>query len=480
VIKDSMILTFSKGIRNLLMLIFNMIIARLLTESVYGTYKQINLIMNLFISIGVLGIPTTISYFYSAYSNKKRERLLGNTTILLIILGTISAVIILCFKDDISLVLNNKDLLIYMNIIAIYILVMIVSSQLENLYIASQNAVLLGKVYIFYILVYFAGMIITILTTKNIYLLLIFMCLAEFARTIIMYILIKSKERLAISFDFNMMQTQIKFAIPLGIAALVQNLNMYIDNLFVSNAFSTEQYAAYANAATDIPFIGIITVSIATVVLPRMSKIYSETGSFDKVREIWSESFVKTALILHPIFWIAWFYSKGYIEIVFSSKYVVDSTPIFLIYLIRFPLLCTVYGNILIVLKSQKYLMQNTVLAISLNILLNFIFLKIWGIKGPAISSVLVYYITVFLMLRKIGKVADVKIRNLLEYGKILKVFLIPGVISYLIFKLSSNINISNSLKLILFGSIIYLLSIIVYQRLGLINFKLEKIINRS
>lgn len=471
-LKDSLILTFSKGIRGVLMLIFNMIIARLFTENLYGTYKQVNLIINLVTSICVLGIPTTISYFYVSSDKKDKERLIGNTIVVLSSIAITSSLAIVLFRRPISELLNNPDILNYISLLSLQIFIMIISSFLENLYISSNSTVALGRIYVIYTITNFFSLGYIAIRTKNLYYLLLTMIIIEFLRSIFMYLIIRSKESLKFRTEYRLLIKQIKFAIPLGVVALVQNLNMYIDNLFISNRYTPEQYASYANAATDIPLVGIVTISIASVVLPRMSKSYAVNRNQKEVLSIWGESCKKTALIMFPIFWVALLFSREYIELIFSYKYIESSTPIFIIYLLKFPLYFTVFGNILIVIKQQKYVMVNSIMGIVLNIILNVIFLKIFGLIGPAISTVIVHYFMVYLQLLKISKSFEIKLKEALPYKKLVKIFLLPATIAIPIYLVSSIINISSILKFIIFGVAIYFISMVIFIKIGYINKK--------
>ncbi|VYU30944.1 Polysaccharide biosynthesis protein [Clostridium tertium] len=479
-LKDSLILTFSKGIRGVLMLIFNMIIARLFTESLYGTYKQVNLIMNLATSICVVGIPTTISYFYVSSTKKDKEKLIGNTTVILLIIAIISSSSIVIFKEKLALLLNNPDILNYISLLAIEIFIMIISSFLENIYISSNNTVMLGKIYIVYTIINFIALGFVTIKMRNLYYILICIIVIEFLRTIFMYFFIKKIEGLTFKIEFRLLYKQIRFAIPLGVVALVQNLNMYIDNLFISNRYTPEQYASYANAATDIPLVGIVTISIASVVLPRMSKSYTENKNSNDVLAIWGDSCEKTALIMFPIFWIALLFCREYIELIFSYKYVESSTPIFIIYLMKFPLYFTVFGNILIVIKQQKYVMINSIIGILLNITLNTVFLRLFGIVGPAISTVIVHYSMVYLQLRKISKGFNIRLRKVLPYKKLIKIFLLPSIVAIPLYIISTMIEIPASVRFIVFGGVIYLVTLFIFIKMGYIKKEDINLIKRS
>ena len=473
-LKDSIVLTFSKGIRGVLMVVFNMIIARVFSETLYGIYKQSYLIMNLSTSIFVLGIPTTISYLYATAKRENKEKLIGNTLLILSMISFVTSFVLLVFKNQIALLLNNEQLVNYINVISIYVSIMIISSFLENLYISSNSAVLLGKIYIVYVIINFAVISFIAVSSKNLNMLLIAMATIELLRTLIMYFSIIKKEKLKLKLDYNYLLKQIKFALPLGAVSIIQNVNLYVDNLFISNQFTVEEYAAYANAAQDIPLVGIITVSIAAVILPRMSKYYHDTNDPKGVLKLWGDSCEKTAIVMFPLFWIFLFYSSSYIEFIFSEVYVQRSTPIFVIYLLKFPLYFTVFGNPLIVLKQQKYVMINSFIGMVTNIILNTIFLMIFGMKGPAISTVITQYFIDYLILRKISKTTNIPITKVLPYKKLLKILVIPSVVVIPIYLLSRLTNLNYFIEFALSGGTIYILSILIYYKLG--YFKIDDI----
>lgn len=459
------------------MLVFNMVIARVFTENLLGTYKHINLVMNIFSTVCTIGIPTAVSCLYGTYDKGKKNKLVSNTVMLLGGISVLSSIIIILFKRQLVLLLNNPDILLYINILAVYVFIMIISSFLENLYISSEQSVLLGKIYILYAIANFIVMILSVVVFNSLYLLIILIVSVELIRTIVMFFVIKRLENLIFDIDMGMLRPLLKFALPLGIVSIIQTINTYIDNLFISNNYTPDQYAAYANAAMDIPFVGIITVSIAAVILPRMAKEYKKNKNFKGVLEIWGDASKKTAVIMFPIFWIAILFSTGYIQFIFSEKYVISSTPIFIIYLLKFPLYCAVYGNVLVVFGKQKYVMYNSILGIILNIILNEIFINIFGICGPAVSTVIVQYIVVILQLLQISKHSSVRFSKVMPFKDLFKIFVLPSVIAIPMYYLSVLLNIPKWIGLIGFGIIIYFGTMLIYYKFNYIDKKIIELI---
>lgn len=467
--KDAFVLTFSKGIRGILLIVFNMIIARNLSIVDFGTYKLINLILNLCVAVFTFGIPTTISYYYINMDKKSRNVLVSNSIILLSLMSLISIIILNIFKKNIVDILNNSQLYNYIYILSIYIFIMIISSLLENLYIASGKTNLLGRAYVVYIIANFIILTTSLLVQKSLMYLILFTVIIELIRTVYMFYEVLHIEKFKFYAEKIAMINQLKFAIPLAVVSMIQNINSYIDNIFISHYFSPSKYALYANAASDIPLVGIITVSVATVILPSMSKVYNTNKDFKGVKEIWGNSCLKVATVLFPIFWILLIFRSGYIQFIFSKKYM-GSVPIFTIYLLKFPTYITVYGNILIVLAKQKVIMCNMLIGVFLNCVFNYIFIHIIGFNGAAISAVLVQYFIIFLQLIQISKFSGVKIKELLPYKLLLKIFFIPGLISIFIYALVKISNLDFIIGMFTFGIIIYLLSMFIYLKLNLIS----------
>ena len=94
--------------------------------------------------------------------------------------------------------------------------------------------------------------------------------------------------------------------------------------------------------------------------------------------------------------------------------------------------------------------------------------------KGPAISTVITQYFIDYLILRKISKTTKIAITKLLPYKKLLKILVVPSVVVIPVYLLSRIVNLNYLIEFALSGGIIYLLSILIYYKLG--YFKIDDI----
>lgn len=474
-IKDSVIMTFSKGIRAFVMLILTMLMSRVMMEDTYGTYRQIMLIVTLCTAIIPLGIPVTISYFYQNINAMQKSKLVNNTLIISSVLSISVICIINIFSFDISVLFNNSNLVDYLFILSLYIAIIIAFSYLENLYISSGHALILGIINIIFFIIYFIIIAIEIIFFNKLYTIILTMTILEVIKSVYMLYKIYNLNKYEYLFDISFMKKQMGYAMPLGLTVIIQTINLYTDNLFISSNFTPTEYAIYSTGATEVPFISIITISLATVALPQMSKLYNTDHDFQGVLEVWSKTTKSAAAIIFPVFWILLFYNAGYIKFIFSEKYLA-TTPVFIVYLFRLLLSCTVFSNILIILKKQKVIVKNMLIGIMFNITMNFLLIKIFGMLGAAISSMLMHSLLVILQLYQISKFSNYKVSHLLPFRELLKLLIVPGLISSIVWIISLYFNFGQVINLFIYGGIIFIITMILYYKY---NFIPQEIINK-
>lgn len=96
----------SKG----LLMIFNIIIARILTEQDYGAYSLINNTVQTFIVFAGAGIGVTLTRYVALYRNKNKNIagvIMGTLLLINIIISLIVALIVFIFSNKIAMLLNS-------------------------------------------------------------------------------------------------------------------------------------------------------------------------------------------------------------------------------------------------------------------------------------------------------------------------------------------------------------------------------------
>ena len=117
--------------------------------------------------------------------------------------------------------------------------------------------------------------------------------------------------------------------------------------------------------------------------------------------------------------------------------------------------------TLLVYNKDTWLLICSSIVAFS-NIVLNAVFIPLWGINGATIASVLSYFVAIvcrYLFTQKIFKFRLLT-KNLFKYF----LFTIPFIILYIFFRTQINENIIYTIVFIFISIIIYILELYIFK----------------
>lgn len=474
ILKDSFYLTLSKGIRTVVMMVVVMVMTRLVSKEVYGTYRQLITLSTIILAIAPLGIPVTVSYYYKNIDLRKRHVLISNTIIISLACGVVSTLLFVVFRSQIAGSMNILNINEYLIGFSMYIFILVASSFIENLFVCAEFA----KKFSIYNIIYYFLFIIVIISAVYRYdrlsTIIFIMAALEVLRFILLLLWIWNRLHIKFSLDFMFIKEQFIYCIPLGLVGIMQVLNTHLDKLIISGYFTPSQFAIYSTGTMEIPIVGLITVSLATAALPHMSKEYNTNHDISKALQIWGKITIIGSAIIFPVFFIVGFYNKAYVGFLFSEKYF-SCIPIFLVRLLRLPLSCTIFGNILIIMGKQKVTIYNMIISIAVNILFNIILIPPLGMMGATISGVIMHITIIFLQLYQISKYTKVKIRFLLPYLNLFKILCVSFMVVFPIYLVANVINMHYIIGFFIFGALSFLLSIFALAKMNLINVNISE-----
>lgn len=473
ILKDSFYLTLSKGIRTVVMMAVVMVMTRLVSMEVYGTYRQLITLSTIILAIAPLGIPVTVSYYYKNIDLRKRHVLISNTTVISLACGVISTMLFILFRSQIAHSMNILNINEYLVGFSMYIFILVASSYIENLFVCAEFAKKFSIYNIIYYLLFIMVLIGAIYRDGRLSTILFVMAALEALRFALLLIWVWERLDIKFSLDLSFIREQFIYCIPLGLVGIMQVLNTHLDKLIISGYFTPAQFAIYSTGTMEIPIVSLVTVSLATAALPHMSKEYNTNHDMGKALQIWGKITITGAAIIFPVFFIVGFYNKAYVGFLFSEKYF-SCIPIFLVRLLRLPLSCTIFGNMLIIMGKQKVTIYNMLISIGVNILFNMLLIPKLGMVGAALSGVIMHITVIFLQLYQISKYTKVKIRFLLPYLDLLKILCVSFMAVFPVYLLSNIIPMQYILKFFIFGVLAFLFSIFALGKMNLIQINLS------
>jgi O-antigen/teichoic acid export membrane protein len=469
-VKQAGIISAADFLRLFIKTVIGMFLARILTQAEYGTYRQLFLLYTIISAIFLVGIPQSVYYFIPKADEAQKKKIITQTLDIVSILGLLGTVLIIISRSWISESFNNPQLFKALLVFALYPFFMFVTQLYYSIMISLQRPRKAALYVILSVICDFLLILGTAILTRNLLYIAAAIIISVFIQWIYARINLKSHTERSgfLNFDIELVKSQVKFSLPIGIAAIVGVISSQIDKLVISSNFSPELFAIFSVGATELPFIGIITNSVNAIILPEMSRRTDDKSVVDLYRG----AVRKNALLLLPIFTFCVILAPQIIQILYSAKYL-DAVVFFRIYLFTIPLRIATYGLLFQVYNKTRYIFILSFITLILTTALSIVLIGIIGIKGPAIAAVFVTYLTVMLYLILIKYKLKLNILQLFPVLAILKTMLsaiLAAILTYPIIHLSENIYIQFVIGTVIFLPLYYLIAsllgaIIKYDR---------------
>lgn len=385
----SILLSVSSLLTKMISLISTMIIVRMLSPAAYATYKQTFLAFEVVLPFLAFGLGNGLYYYLPFEKNRIRGRMNDCYTVYFIAGVLFSLFVLLGGNVLLSERFHNPDVAPLMLYTIPYMLITLLT-QCNMVIFNIFNRV---KTLLVFNVVRGLG--------TNLALIAVMLILPSAKSVVVTYSIVNSLFGIAMIVitsrilpkdgaapQLKSMYEMMKFSIPMGIATMIGTLSVQIDSLFISSMRTPEEFAVYTVGAHELILINVITSSICAAVTPTFRLCIAESRIGDFI-SLFLLSMRRMASILAPMMCFFWIWSDEFISFVYSEKYI-DAVWIFRVYLLYFLLRITnVTGQVFTALGMGKYILFRSALTCVLNIILNFIFIKLFGSIGAAVATVL-------------------------------------------------------------------------------------------
>ncbi len=386
-----------------------MVLVRHLSQDDYGTYQQLNLIANFATGIMVLGLPTSIYYFYHRKSTEPagRPTLIAQTQLLLLVSGAVTALAIALAAPLLARHMSNARLLELLPLYSVYVGVFIAGEHFMHVMI-SQNR-------------YVGAVTLELAETAfRVGSLIILLALGYALHAIVLMLVIYAAVRLVgrsywlwqgedsvrhAAWRGRFLGAQLAYSLPLAATMGIGLIGGLLDRGIVAMAFTPVDYAIYSVGALEIPLDTIFQVSVLNVLRASLPPLVA-AGRIDEVIRIWRDSVRKLAIIIVPSFTYLVCFANRFITTLFTSSYAA-SVRVFHIYLLVLPLYMLVLSVVPQVYGRTRLNLYVVAVSVASNAVLSLILLREIGILGPASALVcstylssLLYFIVTMKLLR--------------------------------------------------------------------------------
>ncbi len=323
-----------------------LLLVRRLSQSEFGLYKQSFLVVATAIAILPLGFGMT-AYYFLPREAEKRCAVIFNILLFNFIMGGVALCILVFFPETLAQLLISGEVATKSpemrgQIIALAPLIGTVaffwlfSSFLELIAIANQET---RQATIFIIIAQFTKSFLLIGAAAGfgtVRALLYAALVQGILQTIILLVYLHSRfTGFWHSFDFSMLKKQVLYALPYGVSGLLWTVQTDMHNYFVSHHFGQISFAIYSIGVFQLPLTGILTESVASVMIPRVSYLQSVDDRREIIR-LTASAMRRLAIFFFPLYAVLMVMGYEFIVGLFTIKFSA-SVPVFLINLTLLP-----------------------------------------------------------------------------------------------------------------------------------------------
>ncbi len=477
---------------NLFNYIYRVVIARQFGPEIYGIFSLSLIVLGIFVSISSFGLIDGLLRFIPFYRGKKQinkiRYLIKRTVIILSISGIVSAVALFLLAPFISINLfHTGKMTIFLQILSICIPLTLLSSAFL---IVIRSYEKIGWYS-------FISNVVQSLTKLLMLGVLIFIGIGENSITfsytfgllsmlVISYIVCKySLPFLFGSHSLNKKQKSkilkeiFIYSLPIIFLSLINNIYYWTDSLLIG-FFMNPTAVGFYNVAT--PIVGIIAIipsMFEQLFFPLITRYFSQKKNL-ALTEITKQVGKWVFILIVPIFVIIFLFPGAIINFFFGQEYLSAQSALKILavggFFSSFTLL---FSDLIYIVGKSKIVLINTILTLMLNIILNVILIKKYGIDGAAWATTIVWVILcVFLLFEIKHYLHFVPLRK-----KMITILLVSIIPLLLLLALRALVEI-NTLSMIFLGIfffLIYILTILLSKGLDKNDlFILKKIFNFS
>lgn len=432
---DSMFLAFTKVLTLLAGILSAKILSVGLTLEGYGTYAQANLVMTTGTSIILMGLSDALNYYFNNKDEKIDENLkarIVNTVFFIeIVLGFILATAIVVGRGLIADYFSNPAVSSLLWIVALLPMFTNIQYFMQVLCVSLGHAKWMSVFNLAVTLVKIVAVYLSVYVLENLLWIYATILLMDVVYVVIFNLNLQKRNVRINPFKISLKHVKpiIAYGLPMGIYAITSAFTRDLDKLVIGRLGGTEDLAIYTNCSKVLPLDFFVT-SFALVLIPYIYRRVSEGRRGESI-ELFS-SYLKvgyytvwtlgTMVLVAPTTIISFLYADAYVV----------GLGVFVLYIFDNMIRFASVHLILTAAGKSKNVMLYSVLALVLNLILNIGFYYLWGMIGPAIATLVVALLYMFLILRDTTKTIKARWKEIFDF-KDLTIFTFSLVVAWLV-----------------------------------------------
>ena len=390
------------------------VLARVLDQAAFGTYKQLFLIYATLYGIAQVGMAESLFYFLPA-DPARAGRYALNSLLVLAAAGVGCFAALWGVRERLAVWFGNPDLAPGLPWIGLYLGLMLASTLLEITQIARKRFVGAALTYAASDLARTALCLLPALLWRSLDAVLIGGAAFAALRLLTAGLVLRREFGPALRPDRSLLRTQLAYAMPFEMAVLLEILQQNLHQYAVSLRFDPATFAVYSVGCLQVPLVDLLAGTSCNVMMVRMGEDL-QAGRRDDAREAWHDTVRKLGLVFFPLVGVLLVNARDLIVFLFTARYAA-SVPIFAVWTTSFLLMTLPVDGVLRTHADTRalFLIGATKLAI-IAALVSW-FLTRFGLLGGVLVSLLALVVGKTLALARVKRRLGAGLRDLLPWG---------------------------------------------------------------
>jgi O-antigen/teichoic acid export membrane protein len=391
-----------------------LLLVRGLSQTQFGVYKQVFLFVNTSFALLPLGIGMSAFYFLPRDPGR-RHQIVFNIVIFYTFVSGVLCLVLFVRPTLLATLLNSPEMTKYAPLVGVVIVTWVLSSSLEMIAIANHEI----RIATIYIIASQFTKSVFLLAAATAFTTVESLLYAAMAQGILQSIVFAGylRSRFGVfwrGFEWRVMRNQLAYALPFGLASVIFRTLGELDNYFVSYRFGPALYAVYAVGCFELPLLGLLSESISSVTIPRISQLQS-IGDLRGMIDLVVSVVRKLSMVLLPLYAFLLVMGRDFITILFTSKYL-SAWPIFAFNLTLIPLaiITCAYDPVMRAHAEHRYFLVKLRCALLVLFLIClWLVVPRFGLLGAVITMICVNLIDRFVIAGKVKRILGLGRRDL-------------------------------------------------------------------
>lgn len=467
-----LVLSSGSALSSVVALVSAGFLSRYFTPEEYGTYRQALLVYTFAAPFLLLGLPRALFRFLPGETVRPLGMILENIAVTIGLAGIFALLLVAGGNHLIAWLFDNPALVAMLLVVAPYSIAAGVNQTLGPCMTALERVGTVALFNIFSRLAQLTGIILgAVLMGSAFGALLGNMLAANVTGALAIYLMIRFSGGGDRRLTREGMRAQLKFAVPLGLSAVIGTVILNLDKFVVSALTTRGDFAIYVNGAIQVPLVGIVAASVTSVLLPEMVVNDKEGRRADSI-PLWHLAFRRIGSALIPLAVFLFVFAPEVMRLLYGAQYVRSAEPFRVYLLMLFIIRPATLDALLMAADRSDYIFRRSVGSLVFNLALNLALVPLIGYMGAAIGTIISSHLwSLPYTLSKVSHLYEISVRDLFPTRTAVALIgaaLIPAPLLWV----ERLLGLPDLVDLIVFGALYFPLVGLLYHRMGLLDAK--------